>query len=153
MKDKKIIKKIIIGLLVAIVLLFLYSLFVPAKDDTNQNTTLKSLLNSSVLGQVQETDVALANGEILRVLTNIENISLDDDIFSNPIFGLLQDSRFSIPNPARIGRENPFLPTGFDAIAQAQQSANSTPNTTVATGFFNETSSSEGTSAPSGAGL
>jgi hypothetical protein len=153
MKDKKIIKKIIIGLLVAIVLLFLYSLFVPAKDDTNQNTTLKSLLNASVLGQVQETDVALANGEILRVLTNIETISLDDDIFSNPIFGLLQDSRFSIPNPARIGRENPFLPTGFDAIAQSQSSLNTTPATTVATGFFTDTNSSEGTPASSGTGL
>ena len=134
MKDKKVVKKIIIGLLIAIVLLGLYSVFAPSQDDTGSGSTLTSLLNSSVLGQVEETDIALANAEILRVLGSIESIDLDDDIFSNPVFRLLQDSRFSIPSPARIGRENPFLPSGFDAIANAQ--ANSSFDTGAGTSEF-----------------
>lgn len=138
MKDKKVIKKIIIGLLVVIVLMGLYSVFVPSKDDTQSGSSLTSLLNSSVLGQVQETDIALANGEILRVLGSIENINLDDDIFSNPVFRLLKDSRFSIANPARIGRENPFLPSGFDAIAaaQANQQGFDQGSTSIQSGSF-----------------
>lgn len=141
MKDKKVIKKIIIILLIAIVLLGLYSVFVPSRDDTQGNSSLTSLLNSSVLGQVEETDIALANGEILRVLGNIQNITLDDDIFSNPVFDLLQDSRFSIPNPARIGRENPFLPSGFDAIAEAQRAQQDAAQNGISTqsGFFSGT--------------
>lgn len=120
MKDKKVIKNIIILLVVAIIGLVLYSVFVPSKDDTGATGSLTSILNTSILGQVSETDVTSANREILRVLGSVENISLDDDIFSNPVFDLLQDSRFSIPSPARIGRPNPFLPSGFDAIASAQ---------------------------------
>lgn len=141
MKDKKTIKKIIIGLLVAVVLLGLYSVFVPSQDDTqgSSTSTLTSLLNSSVLGQVQESDIALANGEILRVLGSIESIDLDDDIFSNPVFRLLEDSRFSIPSPARIGRENPFIPSGYDAIAAAQ-AAQQQVNVSTQSGSFGQAS-------------
>ena len=68
------------------------------------------------MGQVKETDTSLANAEILRILGNIQNISLNDDIFTNPVFQALEDSRFVIPKPVRIGRPNPFLPIGFDSI-------------------------------------
>ncbi len=115
MNDKKTIKKILLGLLVAIALLVGYSFF-SQKDNTQSLGGLSSLLNSSALGQIQETDVKLANAEILKILGSIQNIELKDDIFTSPIFKKLKDSNFIIPKPVRIGRVNPFLPIGFDVI-------------------------------------
>lgn len=120
MKNKKTIKNIIIGLVVAIVLLGVYA----AVDSTNQerrtSNSLSSLIGSGSFGKIDESDTGLANAEILRILGSIQNIHLDDDIFNNPVFRELEDSRFSIPKPVRIGRPNPFLPIGFDVLAQQQ---------------------------------
>jgi len=114
MKNKKTIKNIIIGLVVAIIGLAVYSFLNPSEDQ-GDSSSLTSLLASGSFGQVQETDTDLANAEILRILGNIQNITLDDDIFTNPVFRELEDSRFSIPKPIRIGRPNPFRPIGFDS--------------------------------------
>lgn len=118
MKNKGTIKKILIGLVVAIAILGVYAA-VTSTNDAGVSTTssLSSLVGQGNLGQVQETDTALANAEILRILGSIENIDLDDDIFTNPVFRELEDSRFTIPKPTRIGRPNPFLPIGFDSFA------------------------------------
>ena len=118
MKNKGTIKKILIGLVVAIALLGGYAAVTGGGDAVGGGTSsLSSLVGQGNLGQVQETDTALANAEILRILGSIENIDLDDDIFTNPVFRELEDSRFTIPKPTRIGRPNPFLPIGFDGFA------------------------------------
>lgn len=117
MKNKQTIKKIIIGLVVAIALLVVYS-FLSSSEGTKPSSqgSLSSLAGMGSLGQVQNTDVSLANSEILKILGNIRSITLNDDIFSNPVFRSLQDSRFIILKPTRIGRPNPFLPIGFDVV-------------------------------------
>lgn len=137
MKNKKTIKKIIIGLVVAILLVGVYAVITSTNEEGGISmSSLSSLTGSGTLGQVQESDSALANAEILRILGSIENINLNDDIFSNPIFQALEDSRFVIPKPVRIGRPNPFLPIGFDAIANLPSEPNFIEENS--TNFFTE---------------
>lgn len=117
MKNKKTIKNIIIALVVAIVLVGVYAAITSNNEDGAISTSsLSSLTGGGPLGKVDESDTTLANAEILRILGNIQNINLNDDLFANPVFQSLEDSRFVIPKPVRIGRPNPFLPIGFDSI-------------------------------------
>lgn len=115
MKTTQTIKKILIFLLIAVAGLVGYSVL--TQQDSSEGPGLGSL--SSVLqgsAEVNEREVELANSEILRVLGSIQNIELNDDIFSNPVFRDLRDTRFTIPKPLQIGRPNPFLPIGFDNV-------------------------------------
>jgi hypothetical protein len=124
MKNKKTIKNILIGLLLAIGLLIGYAVVTDGQNSEGSvSTSLSSLIGSGALGQIQESDTDLANVEILRILGNIQNISLEDDIFQNPVFRELEDSQFSIPKPVRIGRPNPFLPIGFDTMTTETETA------------------------------
>lgn len=143
MKNKGTIKKILIGLVVAIVLLGVYAAVTSTNNDVQGASSLSSLVGQGNLGQVQETDTALANAEILRILGSIENISLDDDIFTNPVFRELEDSRFSIPKPTRIGRPNPFLPIGFDSLAGSTVQTQSV--TQQSQDFFSQVSETQNT--------
>jgi len=118
MKNKGTIKNIVIGLFLAIAGLVVYAVVVGSPDgSTGGSATFTSLLESNSFGQVQETDVQLANAEILRVLGSIQDIQLEDDIFTNPVFDALRDSQFTIPRPTQIGRPNPFRPIGLDSIS------------------------------------
>jgi hypothetical protein len=139
MKNKGTIKKILIALVIAVLLLGVYSVITGTDETTGGVSSLSSLVGQGNLGQVQETDTALANAEILRILGSIETISLDDDIFSNPVFRELEDSRFTIPNPTRIGRPNPFRPIGFDSFVNTNNVVSFNNNTT-SPGFFGDES-------------
>ena len=115
MNNTNTIKKILIGLLIAVALLIGYS-FVTEQDagGTSGIGSLSSVIQGDA--NVNDKEVQLANSEILRILGSIQNIELDDDIFSNPVFRDLRDTRFTIPKPIQIGRPNPFLPIGFDSV-------------------------------------
>lgn len=136
MNKKGTIKKIIIALFVAIGVLVIFSMMQGNQGmQTGGSSSLSSMISSGTMGQVQEANTALANAEILRILGNIQTINLNIDIFANPVFRQLHDSRFSIPRPTHIGRPNPFLPIGFDTIAVIQQPA---PFENNQPGFFDE---------------
>ena len=111
-------------MVVAVVLIGVYAAITSTQgtSESGQAGSFSSLTGSNGLGKVKETDTSLANAEILRILGSIENINLNDDIFANPVFQSLEDSRFVIPKPVRIGRPNPFLPIGFDAVLASQTS-------------------------------
>lgn len=135
MKNKGTIKKILIGLVVAVLLLAAYAALNSEVETSTGTSSLSSLVGQGSLGQVQETDTALANAEILRILGSIESITLDDDIFTDPVFRELEDSRFTIPKPTRIGRPNPFLAIGFDSFSGVTSTnSNFTPESQT---FFN----------------
>lgn len=115
MSSKKTIQNILIGLLVAIALLVGYSL---VNEEVGEDVSAGQLLSVfQETGNVDDGEIQLANQEILRILSNIQNIELEDDIFSNPVFRDLRDTRFTIPRPVSIGRPNPFLPIGFDPVS------------------------------------
>lgn len=149
MKNKQTIKNIVIGLVVAILLLGAYAAITSESENSTGTSSLSSLIGSGNFGEVKESNTDLANAEILRILGSIQNINLDDDIFKNPVFRELEDSRFTIPKPVIIGRPNPFLPIGFDSLAQGNTSndqnfesgevevANGNLESEAASGFFN----------------
>lgn len=137
MKNKGTIKKILIGLGAAVLLLAVYAAFNSEVETSTGTSSLSSLVGQGNLGQVQETDTALANAEILRILGSIESINLEDDIFTDPVFRELEDSRFTIPKPTRIGRPNPFLPIGFDSFTGTTTSVN-TNFSPDSENFFNQ---------------
>lgn len=116
MNSKKTIKKVLLVLLIAVVALVAYSFVAQKTNESQGNSSLSSLIGGSNVGQIKEQKSVLANAEILRILGSIQNISLDDDIFSNPVFFQLQDNNFRISSPNQVGRPNPFLPIGFDAL-------------------------------------
>lgn len=139
MKNKKTIKNIILGLVVAVILLGVYAAISGNNEDKALTTgALSSLTGGGGLGKVKETDTSLANAEILRILGSIENITLRDDIFTNPVFRALEDSQFVIPKPVRIGRPNPFLPIGFDAVLASESTIDVSTDQEPGTNFFEE---------------
>lgn len=128
MKGKGGIQKIMMLLGLAIVGLVVYSIFVAPSGDQNGSSGLTSTIKTGAFGKVQESDVSLANAEILRVLGNIEDIELGDDIFTNPVFAQLREGGKPIPKPRRIGRPNPFKAIGFESISSSL--GQSIPSTT-----------------------
>jgi len=115
MSSKKTIQNILIGLLVAVALLVGYSLI---NEEAGEDVSAGQLLSIfEETGSVDDGEIQLANQEILRILSNIQNIELKEDIFKNPVFRDLRDTRFTIPRPTIIGRPNPFLPIGFDDVS------------------------------------
>ncbi len=115
MSSKKTIQNILIGLLVAVALLVGYSLI---NEEAGEDVSAGQLLSIfEETGSVDDGEIQLANQEILRILSNIQNIELKEDIFKNPVFRDLRDTRFTIPRPTSIGRPNPFLPIGFDDVS------------------------------------
>lgn len=121
MKNKQTIKKVLIGLVIAIAILVAYSMFNGGSKDSISSGGLSSLIGSSSTGQIDETETMVANAEILKILGSIEHIELHDDIFTNPIFRKLKDTNFAIPRPSRVGRKNPFLSIGFDTLVNLGQ--------------------------------
>lgn len=130
MKNKKTIKNIVIGLVVAILGLGVYAFLSGNGSEQvgGSANSLSSLIGSGNFGEVKESNTDLANAEILRILGSIQNISLDVDIFENPVFRELEDSRFTIPKPTIIGRPNPFLPIGFNVLVREDTSVTQTNN-------------------------
>ena len=118
MKNKKTIKNIFIILIVAIGLLVLYSIIRELPEENTSNSSLSSLIGLGSFEEIKESNTNFANAEILKILGNIKNINLKDDIFNNPVFKKLEDSYFAIPNPTHVGRPNPFVSIGFDLLIQ-----------------------------------
>jgi hypothetical protein len=54
--------------------------------------------------------------ELLRLLSELRTLDFDDTIFSDPRFRSLTDFSQEI-RPQPVGRKNPFLPIGADAVA------------------------------------
>lgn len=123
---KKLIKKIIIIAVVAIVIWLAYSLFFKKNAATPQTGLVTTTASDS--GITDEGQVSLG-GEFLHTLLSMKTISLNDSVLRDPGFVRLND--FSIVltrDPGIEGRKNPFAPFGSDSIdssAAAQVTTNS----------------------------
>src|SRR3990170_4555866 len=108
MKPK--IKNIIIFAVIFILLVVVYVVFLrpkpaPSLVGTAGTPVTASAPTSSQVGQ-----------EFLSLLLNIRSIKLDDAIFSNPAFGLLQDYTIILVPEGNEGRLNPFAPIGIESF-------------------------------------
>lgn len=52
--------------------------------------------------------------ELLTVLLSLNNIRLDEEVFSSPLFTSLEDFSIALPDSGTTGRDNPFAPIGVE---------------------------------------
>ena len=69
-------------------------------------------IDSALLSSIKSSDVSESTGQdLLKLLSTLHNIQLNDTIFSDPVFRGLEDlSQELVPEP--VGRNNPFAPIG-----------------------------------------
>ena len=91
---------IVLGIL--IVLFVIYSRYY--KGDGQPKDKIQSSINDNSVPQEEQ--------QFLNLLLKIQNISLDTQIFQDPLFTSLQDDGLAIIDQPK-GRRNPFAPLGL----------------------------------------
>ncbi len=95
-------KNIIIFVAIFIAAFIGYTFFFKGSGVPASLTTEKPLLaQSDVKGK-----------DLLRVLLSLNNIKLDEEIFSSELFTSLEDFTIALPETGPSGRKNPFAPIG-----------------------------------------
>lgn len=56
------------------------------------------------------------SNELVILLLNVSSIHLDDAVFSNPAYEVLNDISTRLADDQNPGRDNPFLPIGLDTV-------------------------------------
>ncbi|OGZ04181.1 MAG: hypothetical protein A2648_01180 [Candidatus Lloydbacteria bacterium RIFCSPHIGHO2_01_FULL_41_20] len=93
-------KNIIIGILIFAVSFFIYTFFFKSEGPSDVLTKKVSALSQ------EDTK----GKDLLAVLLNLNNIRLDESIFSSRLFTSLQDFTINLPKTGTTGRVNPFAP-------------------------------------------
>lgn len=104
------IRNIVIFLSIAVVLSLVYFYFFK-KEKTPDLVTSTNVTAVDVNNNIANSQI-IAN--TLPVLLSIQNIKLDDSIFSDPAFVRLVDTSIILIPDGNEGRPNPFAPIGFD---------------------------------------
>lgn len=124
--------KLILIIVVIVALVVVGSTFISGPVD--QNTSgLQSLntgrtaapLTQSATTNSTSVDTQQINREFVSMLLNLQSISLDDDIFSEPAFQALRDNTIRLNQPGNEGRSNPFAPIGIDVTNTSSFSSTS----------------------------
>jgi hypothetical protein len=98
--------KILTGIVIVIVLIFVISYFGKTTD-----TTVQSLVSDK--GVAQTTDAKY----ILNLLNKMNQVKLEDTIFSDKVFISLKDNSVTLVAQP-VSRENPFAPVSAAELAQ-----------------------------------
>ncbi len=138
---KHLIRNIIIIAVVIILGLVGYKIFFSGKaaaPTAALQTTAGVGAGTSGAPQVATTSAASAGDtsvgqDFLTTLLSVESITLDDSIFKNKGFALLQDFNRPIPPDDNPGRPNPFAPIGVDGAAGTAQVSTSNPSSITST--------------------
>ncbi len=112
-------KNIIIFGVIAVLVIGGYLYFKPAAESPNllTNTGPGGLVTDSNSGTATMSSDAIGQ-DFLNLLLNVQNIKLDDSIFSDPAFLSLHDSSIVLVQDLKAGRPNPFAPLGTENTAQ-----------------------------------
>ncbi len=130
---KAIIRNGIIILVVAVLGYAGYAVFLK-KDSSGpalQTTAGQPAATASSSGFAAST--AAVGQDFLQLLLSVQSIHLDDAIFSNKAFGLLQDFNRPIPPDQDPGRQDPFAPIGRDGTAISTQVSTASPSSITST--------------------
>lgn len=100
-------KKVIIFVIVFILVVILIKVVGGEKDSTQSLTSSADTADSSLLGE----DQSQVADEFLNTLLNLNTITLEGSVFSDPRFTSLVDYTVAL-TPQPLGRSNPFLPVG-----------------------------------------
>ncbi|MCX6755354.1 MAG: hypothetical protein NT068_02330 [Candidatus Nomurabacteria bacterium] len=109
------IKKIILFVGIALVVI-LVAIFFFKKSPTTTVSLTSSAKNSAPVttsGTVAKASPVVGQ-QFLTTLLNINNIKLDDSIFSDPSFATLTNSSIELVSEGNEGRLCPFLPIGTE---------------------------------------
>ncbi|MFA6300798.1 MAG: hypothetical protein WC609_00415 [Candidatus Paceibacterota bacterium] len=135
------IKNIIIFTVIAVVFILIYIFFIkpsPAQPNlvsTTNNPTLPNI-DGTTPGANTPASVFVTE-DFLALLLGVQQIKIDDTIFSEPAFIGLHDSSITLTLDNTEGRPNPFAPLGRDVMTVVPPSCippqvlNSTTNTCV----------------------
>jgi len=121
-------KKIITGLIVAIIVFVAYAILKP--DPTNE--VLVGNREGGIVGAVSNQQARVLGAQISQALLKIDQIKLDRSVFENPIFKSLKDRSQNI-EPEPIGRTNPFAPLGDTTVNSALRTAPGITSPTLTT--------------------
>ena len=110
------IRNIIIFAAIAVVFILLYVFFIkPAPQQADLvSSTLPSVGTTSASVPAPSSGNSLNTQDFLTLLLNVNNIKLDDTIFSDPAFAGLHDSSIVLTPDGTQGRPNPFAQFGSD---------------------------------------
>ena len=110
------IKNIIIFITIAIIVIAVAFFFFKKKikeDNLVSSNNSPSTSKSSNTNSKPKEESRLAS-EFLTLLLSVENIKLDDSIFSDIAFFSLHDSSIVLELESKEGRPNPFAPIGSE---------------------------------------
>ena len=97
----------------------------------------------------QETQGGVSQ-ELLSTLLQLHSMSLDERVWSDPVFKSLRDFGVAL-SPAPVGRPNPFAPLG-SALRNSSSQSSPTPKTPASTGS-GSAGSSGSTATPAQSGV
>ena len=117
---------IIIVVVLIVIAILVY--FFAVKGSSSSSNTSKPGLVSTTAGSIptssntgangiptSATNVVTPGGQVVVLLRNLSVIRLDDTVFTNPSFGLLEDLSVQLPQVTSQGRRNPFASVGSSA--------------------------------------
>jgi hypothetical protein len=117
------IRNIIIFVVIAAVIGLGYMFFFRSAPESPTNLvsntpSATTITTTSASGAITTNSISssLAANDFLSLLLNINNIKLNDAIFSDPAFVTLRDSSISLVPDGTEGRHNPFAQFGNDAV-------------------------------------
>ena len=115
------IKNIIIFTAIAVILILIYVFFikpVPNQADLISSAPLPNVGAAGASGTNPNTPNgnSLNTQDFLTLLLNVQNIKLNDSIFSDPAFAGLHDSSIVLTPDGTQGRPNPFAQFGNDSV-------------------------------------
>lgn len=133
MKSKPIIRNIIIFVVVFVIAVAGYKFFFAKKaapaGSLKTTSGLGSTASKTTATPTKSASASNAVGaDFLSLLLNIQSIKLDDSLFSNKAFTVLQDYNRPIPPDTNPGRPNPFAPIGADGMVISTQVTTSSPS-------------------------
>lgn len=112
------IRNIIIFVAIGAVLILIYIFFIKSPGDQANLVSSSDTSSPNASGvNVGAADTNTANGSLitedfLTLLLNVNNIKLNDAIFSDPAFNSLHDSSIILTPDGTEGRPNPFAQFG-----------------------------------------
>ena len=110
------IKNIIIFLAIGVVFVLIYFFYIKASPPV---APLVSSSGASATSNVSGSTDSSITQSFLTLLLSVNNIKLDDTIFSDSAFQSLHDSSITLTPDTTTGRVNPFAPLGTDVVVPA----------------------------------
>lgn len=124
------IKKIILFVGIALVVIIIAAFFFKKAPATPGLTS--SVNNAAPVATPGAATAPNPVGQqFLTTLLSVNNIKLDDSIFSDPTFATLKDSSITLVDDGTEGRPNPFSPIGTDIFPIPPVTNVTTTDTTV----------------------